>query len=101
MDRRSISHTLAARSFSIAPDLRPDSAHARGQGTRADRFTDYRATRQHFCKVTSRLKTMSILKGKPDAGQGGKLGHSNQDHWEYTEEIKEAAKKRRRLQAKR
>ena len=44
---------------------------------------------------------MSILKGKPDAGQGGKLGHSNQDHWEYTEEIKEAAKKRRRLQAKR
>ncbi len=43
---------------------------------------------------------MSILKGKPDAGQGGKLGHSNQDHWEYTEEIKLAARKRRRLQAK-
>ena len=43
---------------------------------------------------------MSILKGKPDAGQGGKLGHSNQDHWEFTEEIKEAAKKRRRHQAK-
>ena len=43
---------------------------------------------------------MSILKGKPDAGQGGKRGHSNQDHWEFTEEIKEAAKKRRRHQAK-
>ena len=43
---------------------------------------------------------MSILKGRPDAGQGGKLGHSNQDHWEFTEEIKLAAKKRRRLQAK-
>ena len=43
---------------------------------------------------------MSISKGKPDAGQGGKLGHSNQDHWEFTEEIKEAAKKRRRLAAK-
>ena len=43
---------------------------------------------------------MSILKGKPDAGQGGKLGHSNQDHWEYTEEIKLAAKKRRRHEAK-
>jgi|GEM_PF-1445705 hypothetical protein len=44
---------------------------------------------------------MSILKGKPDAGQGGKRGHSNQDHWEFTEEIKLAAKKRRRHQAKR
>ena len=43
---------------------------------------------------------MSILKGKPDAGQGGRRGHSNQDHWEFTEEIKEAAKKRRRHQAK-
>jgi hypothetical protein len=43
---------------------------------------------------------MSILKGKPDAGQGGKRGHSNQDHWEFTEEIKEAAKKRRRHHAK-
>lgn len=44
---------------------------------------------------------MSTLKGKPDAGQGGELGHSNQDHWEFTEEIKEAAKKRRRHKAKR
>ena len=30
-----------------------------------------------------------------------KLGHSNQDHWEFTEEIKLAAKKRRRLNARR
>lgn len=44
---------------------------------------------------------MAIGKGKPDGGQGGKLGHSNQDHWEYTEEVKLAAKKRRRLQARR
>ncbi len=44
---------------------------------------------------------MGIGKGKPDGGQGGKLGHSNQEHWEYTEEVKEAARKRRRLQAKR
>lgn len=43
---------------------------------------------------------MAIPKGKSDGGQGGKLGHSNQDHWEYTEEIKLAAKKRRRLKAK-
>lgn len=44
---------------------------------------------------------MSILKGRPDAGQGGKRGHSNMDHWEFTEEIKVAARKRRRHEAKR
>jgi hypothetical protein len=43
---------------------------------------------------------MAIVKGKANAGQGGKLGHSNQDHWLYTEEIKEAARKWRRLQSK-
>ena len=43
---------------------------------------------------------MAILKGKVNAGQGGKIGHSNQDHWMYTEEIKEAARKWRRLTAK-
>ena len=44
---------------------------------------------------------MSILKGLTDAGQGGKLGHSNMDHWEFNEEIKLAARKRRRHEAKR
>jgi hypothetical protein len=43
---------------------------------------------------------MAISKGKSDSGQGGKRGHSNMDHWEFTEEIKRAAKKRRRLAAK-
>lgn len=43
---------------------------------------------------------MAIQKGRSDAGQGGKRGHSNMDHWEFTEEIKLAAKKRRRLEAK-
>ena len=43
---------------------------------------------------------MSILKGRPDAGQGGKRGHSNMDHWEFTGEIKAAARKRRRHEAK-
>lgn len=43
---------------------------------------------------------MAITKGKADAGQGGKIGHSNQDHCMYTEEIKEAARKWRRLKAK-
>ena len=43
---------------------------------------------------------MAIAKGKANAGQGGRLGHSNQDHWVYTEEAKEAARKQRRLVAK-
>jgi hypothetical protein len=43
---------------------------------------------------------VAISKGKADGGQGGKRGHSNMDHWEFTEEIKLAAKKRRRLAAK-
>ena len=43
---------------------------------------------------------MAILKGKANAGQGGKRGHSNMDHWMFTEEIKEAARKQRRLDAK-
>jgi hypothetical protein len=43
---------------------------------------------------------MAIAKGKTDGGQGGKRGHSNQDHWDYTEAIKLAAKKSRRLQAR-
>ena len=43
---------------------------------------------------------MAISKGVADAGQGGKRGHSNMDHWEFNDEIKEAARKRRRLNAK-
>jgi hypothetical protein len=43
---------------------------------------------------------MAIIKGKADAGQGGKIGHSNQNHWGPTEEVKDAARKWRRMQAK-
>ena len=43
---------------------------------------------------------MAIAKGRSDGGQGGKRGHSNMDHWDFTEEIKLAAKKSRRLEAK-
>ena len=43
---------------------------------------------------------MGILKGPADGGQGGKRGHSNMEHWESTEEIKSAARKRRRIEAK-
>lgn len=37
---------------------------------------------------------------KTEGGQGGKRGHSNMCHWDYTEEIKREAKKRRRRQGK-
>jgi hypothetical protein len=43
---------------------------------------------------------MAIIKGKANAGQGGKIGHSNQNHWGPTEEVKDAARKWRRLQSK-
>ena len=33
---------------------------------------------------------------KVDGGQGGKLGHSNMSHWDYTEVIKSRTKKLRR-----
>jgi len=39
---------------------------------------------------------MGTLKGPTEGGSGGKRGHSNMNHWEYTEEIKAAAKVRRR-----
>jgi hypothetical protein len=40
-------------------------------------------------------------KFKTEGGQGGKRGHSNMTHWNYTEEIKRRSKKRRRLETKR
>ena len=39
-------------------------------------------------------------KGKTEAGQGGKLGHSNMSHWEPTEWLKESSKVRRRQRDK-
>jgi hypothetical protein len=43
---------------------------------------------------------MSNIKVKTDGGSGGKRGHSNMEHWMYTDEIKAAAKKARRLEKK-
>lgn len=43
---------------------------------------------------------MSTLEGPSDAGQGGRRGHSNMEHWELTEEIKTAARKQRRHETK-
>jgi hypothetical protein len=55
----------------------------------------------HFNQLQNvKPNAVAILKGKADAGQGGKIGHSNQNHWGPTEEVKDAARKWRRLQAK-
>ena len=43
---------------------------------------------------------MGIPKGPTEGGSGGKRGHSNMEHWGYTEEVKEAAKRRRRIEDK-
>ena len=37
---------------------------------------------------------------KIEAGQGGRLGHSNMNHWDYTEYIKAACRKVRRAKGK-
>mgnify|MGYP001592806401 CR=1 FL=1 len=43
---------------------------------------------------------MANLKVASKGGQGGRLGHSNMEHWTYTEEVKLAARKKRRTDAK-
>ncbi len=44
---------------------------------------------------------MGTVKGPSEGGSGGKRGHSNMEHWGFTGEVKEAARKRRRLDSKR
>jgi hypothetical protein len=48
-----------------------------------------------------RSDTMGIPKGPTEGGSWGRRGHSGMDHWGYTEEVKEAARLRRRLNDKR
>ncbi|MGJ8637294.1 MAG: hypothetical protein ACSHX5_10660 [Phycisphaerales bacterium] len=43
---------------------------------------------------------MGINKTPSEGGSGGKRGHSNMEHWGYTEEVKEHARRKRRLDAK-
>ena len=44
---------------------------------------------------------MGVVKHhKSEGGQGGRRGHSNMDHWVTTGEIKDAARKIRRRQAR-
>lgn len=44
---------------------------------------------------------MGLRKGPAEGGSGGKRGHSNMEHWGYTDEVKDTARKRRRLEGKR
>lgn len=37
---------------------------------------------------------------KIEGGSGGKRGHSNMTHWDYTEEIKQRSRKARRAEAR-
>ena len=39
---------------------------------------------------------MSTTKGPSEGGSGGKRGHSNMEHWGYTEEVKDASRQIRR-----
>jgi hypothetical protein len=43
---------------------------------------------------------MGLKKGPSEGGSGGKLGHSGMDHWAYTDEVKETARRRRRIEDK-
>ena len=43
---------------------------------------------------------MGIRKGPTEGGSGGKRGHSGMEHWGFTEEVKEAARRRRRVEDK-
>lgn len=52
------------------------------------------------CKLCRLEEVMAIPKIKTEGGQGGRRGHSNMAHWMYTEEIKDAARKRRRKESK-
>ena len=40
-----------------------------------------------------------LRRNKVEGGSGGKRGHSNMTHWEYTEEIKQRSRKARRRAA--
>ena len=42
----------------------------------------------------------SMKKGPSEGGSGGRRGHSNMEHWGYNDEVKESARRRRRLDAK-
>ena len=40
---------------------------------------------------------MGVKTGPSEGGSGGKRGHRNMEHWGFTDEVKEFARRRRRL----
>jgi len=45
-------------------------------------------------------RIVGVLKGPTEGGSDGKRGHSNMEHWGFTEDVKDVAKRRRRLDDK-
>ncbi|HVJ66898.1 MAG TPA: hypothetical protein VM510_02880 [Caulifigura sp.] len=43
---------------------------------------------------------MGVTKGPTEGGSGGKRGHSSKEAWGFHDEVKDAARKRRRLEDK-
>jgi hypothetical protein len=43
---------------------------------------------------------MANYKGPTEGGSDGKRGHSNMEHWTYTEELKETSKVQRRIDSR-
>jgi hypothetical protein len=58
------------------------------------------ATNEEVILESCGFGVVAIMKGPANGGQGGKLGHSKMDHWVFTEEIKTASRKVRRLLAR-
>jgi hypothetical protein len=53
--------------------------------------------------LISEDETTGIPKGPTEGGSGGsggKRGHSGMEHWGFTDEVKDAAKRRRRIEDK-
>jgi hypothetical protein len=46
---------------------------------------------------TGTVDVMGVFKGPSEGGSGGKRGHRNMEHWGFNDEVKDAARSRRRL----
>jgi len=60
------------------------------------RFNDWRVTASESSPPFFLVMGMAIGRGKPNAGQGGRLGRSNMAYWGTNDEEKEHGRKRRR-----
>jgi len=51
-------------------------------------------------QTTLHFMSEGLRRMKVEGGSGGKRGHSNMNHWDYTEEVKRRSRKARRAEAK-